>query len=97
MSAEAGEARLYGVLKPPPVQMALLRLPVEPRVSLDEALAALSAEPRPAASQSSDTLLRGQALLELSMDAGGERWLLIYAVDDVAKRVTVLAVERRLV
>ena len=94
MSTNPAAAGLYGLIKPPAVRSALAQLPREARVGVEAALAALSAEPRPAASQPSDAALRGQALLELPVEAAGERWLVVYAVDDTAQRVTVAAVER---
>jgi hypothetical protein len=84
----------YGLVKPPAVQAALTLLPLEARVPIEDALAALSVDPRPAASQPSDAARRGENVLEQTVDAAGERWLVVYAVDDTAKRVTVVAVER---
>lgn len=94
MAAEAPAARAYGLVKTPAAQAALAGLPAGRRAQLEDALAGLCAGPQPPESRRSALRLRGHKLYELPVQADPPSYLVMYAVNEPALRVTVVAVER---
>jgi hypothetical protein len=97
MAAEAPAVRAFGLVKTPAVLARLARQPAEQRAGLEDALAGLCADPRPAGSQPSALRLRGHDVYELKVQAEAPGYLVLYVVNEAEARVTVVAVEKVLV
>ena len=83
---------VYGVAKAPSVQDLLKKQTATIRQHLEDAIGALSYNPRPPSSRVSPISGLAVPVLELPVETTSPKYLLVYFVEDTKEKVTLMAI-----
>ncbi len=84
---------VYGVAKVPSVQDLLKKQTATMRQNLEDAIGALSYNPRPPNSQPVNGVPAAMGLMQWPVETTAPKYLLIYTVEDAKEKVTLIAIQ----